>query len=91
MLMNETAKFNYTVYKVEQYVKDCILSIFRQGLSDAEFEVVLVNDGVAGYVILFNRLDTFIRWLFSLFFYINHIISLQEDVQWKVISHQKLV
>lgn len=33
------------VFRVEQYIRDCILSIFRQGLSDAEFEVILVDDG----------------------------------------------
>ena len=33
------------IYKVEKYIRDCILSIFRQGLSDSDFEIVLVNDG----------------------------------------------
>ena len=33
------------VYNVEKYIKDCILSIYRQGLSDGDFEVILVNDG----------------------------------------------
>lgn len=33
------------VYNVENYIKDCILSIYRQGLSDEDFEVILINDG----------------------------------------------
>lgn len=33
------------VYKVEDYIRACLESIFRQGLSDTEFEVILVNDG----------------------------------------------
>ena len=33
------------VYKVEDYIRACLESIFRQGLPDSEFEVILVNDG----------------------------------------------
>lgn len=33
------------VYNVEKYVRSCIESIFRQGLDDADFEVIIVNDG----------------------------------------------
>lgn len=33
------------VYNVEQYIRPCIESIFKQGLNDDDFEVVLVNDG----------------------------------------------
>lgn len=33
------------VYKVEDYIRACLESIFRQGLSDSDFEVFLVNDG----------------------------------------------
>lgn len=33
------------VYNVEQYIRPCVESIFRQGLDDSEFEVILVNDG----------------------------------------------
>lgn len=33
------------VYNVERYVRACLESVFRQGLNDFEFEVVLVNDG----------------------------------------------
>ena len=33
------------VYKVEDYIRACLVSIFKQGLSDTMFEVVLVNDG----------------------------------------------
>lgn len=33
------------IYKVEKYIRPCLESIFRQGLSDNEFEVILVNDG----------------------------------------------
>lgn len=33
------------VYNVEKYIRPCIESIFRQGLDDADFEVIIVNDG----------------------------------------------
>ena len=33
------------VYNVERYIRECLESIFRQGLSDDEFEIILVNDG----------------------------------------------
>ena len=34
-----------TVYNVEGYIKECINSIFKQGLDDDEFELIIVNDG----------------------------------------------
>ena len=33
------------VYNVEKYVRACIESIYRQGLNEEEFEVIIVNDG----------------------------------------------
>lgn len=33
------------VYNVEAYIHACLDSVFGQGLDDAEFEVILVNDG----------------------------------------------
>ena len=33
------------IYNVEKYIKDCISSVYRQSLSDEDFEVILVNDG----------------------------------------------
>ena len=33
------------VYNVEKYVHACLESIFKQGLDDASFEVIIVNDG----------------------------------------------
>lgn len=33
------------VYKVEDYIRACLESIFKQGVPDSEFEVILVNDG----------------------------------------------
>ena len=33
------------VYNVEQYIRPCVQSIYKQGLTDEEFEVILVNDG----------------------------------------------
>lgn len=33
------------VYNVVEYTRPCIESIFRQGLDDADFEVIIVNDG----------------------------------------------
>lgn len=33
------------VYQVERYIRACMESIFRQGLNDDVFEVIIVNDG----------------------------------------------
>ena len=33
------------VYNVEKYVRPCIESIFRQGLDDNNYEIIIVNDG----------------------------------------------
>ena len=33
------------VYNVEQYIRPCVESIFRQGLDESTYEVILVNDG----------------------------------------------
>lgn len=33
------------IYNVEKYIRECLLSVFRQGLSTDDFEVILVNDG----------------------------------------------
>lgn len=33
------------VYQVEQYIRPCMESIFRQGLDESRFEVIIVNDG----------------------------------------------
>ena len=33
------------IYNVEKYVRTCIESIYRQGLEEKRFEVILVNDG----------------------------------------------
>lgn len=33
------------VYNVETYIRRCIESIYRQGLDDNDFEVIIVNDG----------------------------------------------
>lgn len=33
------------IYNVEQYVLRCVQSIYQQGLSDDDFELILVNDG----------------------------------------------
>lgn len=33
------------VYQVEKYIRPCIESIFKQGLDDADFELIIVNDG----------------------------------------------
>ena len=33
------------VYKVEKYIRPCIESIFNQGLSDDDYELIIVNDG----------------------------------------------
>ena len=33
------------VYQVERYIRPCIESVFRQGLKDKDFELIIVNDG----------------------------------------------
>ena len=33
------------VYNVEKYVYECVESVFRQGLDENDFEVIIVNDG----------------------------------------------
>ena len=33
------------VYNVEKYIRPCLESIFRQGIDDDNFEVIIVNDG----------------------------------------------
>ena len=33
------------IYNVEQYICECVSSIYRQSLAEEEFEVILVNDG----------------------------------------------
>ena len=33
------------VYNVEKYVRTCIKSIYKQGLDEECFEVIIVNDG----------------------------------------------
>lgn len=33
------------IYNVENYIRDCIESIFKQGLDNNHFEIIIVNDG----------------------------------------------
>ena len=33
------------VYNVEEYIRPCIESIFKQGLDEDEYEIILINDG----------------------------------------------
>ena len=33
------------VYQVEKYIRACVSSVFRQGLDESRFEVIIVNDG----------------------------------------------
>ena len=33
------------VYQVEDYIRACVLSIYKQGLDESRFEVIIVNDG----------------------------------------------
>ena len=33
------------VYNVEQYVYECLNSVFKQGLDESSFEVIIINDG----------------------------------------------
>lgn len=36
------------IYNVEKYVRACIESIYKQGLDEKKFEVIIVNDGTTG-------------------------------------------
>lgn len=33
------------VYNVEKFIRPCFESIFRQGLDDADYEIIIINDG----------------------------------------------
>ena len=33
------------VYQVEKYVRPCMESIFKQGIDDNRFDIIIVNDG----------------------------------------------
>ncbi len=33
------------VYNVEEYIRPCIESIFKQGLDDDDYEIIIINDG----------------------------------------------
>lgn len=35
------------VYNVENYIRPCLESLFKQGLDDRDFEVIIVNDGTS--------------------------------------------
>lgn len=43
--MNKKLSIIVPVYNAEQYIRPCIESIFRQGLSDEDYELIIVNDG----------------------------------------------
>lgn len=47
MMDRENVKLSIIVpvYNVEQYIRPCVESIFRQGLDDSNFELILINDG----------------------------------------------
>ena len=33
------------VYNVEKYIRPCFESIFKQGLDDDDYEIIIINDG----------------------------------------------
>ncbi len=37
------------VYNVENYIRDCFKSLFRQGLSERDYEIIVVNDGATDH------------------------------------------
>ena len=43
--MNTKLSIIVPIYNVEKYIRACIESIFKQGLDDVDFEVIIVNDG----------------------------------------------
>jgi len=47
------------VYNAEQYIHTCIESIYKQGLKEEDFEVILVNDGTTDKSFL--RIEDFIK------------------------------
>lgn len=49
--MENEIKLSYIlpVYNVEQYVGNCLDTIYAQGLQEEEFEVICVNDGSTDY------------------------------------------
>ena len=60
------------VYNSEKYIYDCISSIFRQGLQEDLFEIILVNDGTQ---------DNSIGVLSDLIMQHNNITVLNQDNQ----------
>lgn len=42
---NIKLSFIVPVYNVEKYITECVSSMYRQGLNEQEFEIILVNDG----------------------------------------------
>lgn len=42
---NIKLSFVVPMYNVEKYICDCISSLYRQGLNEEDFEVIIVNDG----------------------------------------------
>lgn len=45
LTMNIRLSIIVPVYNVEKYVRSCIESIYRQGLEEEDFEVIIINDG----------------------------------------------
>lgn len=43
--MNKKLSIIIPVYNVEKYIRSCIESIYRQGLDEDDFEVIIINDG----------------------------------------------
>lgn len=44
-MKNKSLSIIVPIYNVEKYVRPCLESIFKQGLDDDVFELILVNDG----------------------------------------------
>ena len=45
------------VYNVEKYIRPCMESIFRQGLDEECFEVILINDGTKDNGLIVNTVS----------------------------------
>ncbi|MBO7045443.1 MAG: glycosyltransferase [Prevotella sp.] len=43
--MNKKLSIIIPVYNVEKYIRSCIESVYRQGLNEDDYEVIIINDG----------------------------------------------
>lgn len=71
------------IYNAEKYIYECIASIFRQGLDEDTFEVILINDGIKD-----NSMNVIQDFIDS---YSNIIIIVQENQGLSVARNNGLI